>query len=126
MADFMGLMKQAAQLQSKVQAMQAELEKVEVEGAAGGGLLTLRLNGKGELKAVNIDSSLLKPDAPQDRSPDAGQDEGAHRRTTAAARIEAVLRDTSHPHGEEGWPSGNPECDGARRLLGLRLAVTDA
>jgi DNA-binding YbaB/EbfC family protein len=62
MADFMGLMKQAAQLQSKVQAMQAELEQTEVEGTAGGGLLTLRLNGKGDLKGVNVDPSLLKPD----------------------------------------------------------------
>ena len=60
MADFMGLMKQAAQLQSKVQALQAELEQIEVEGTAGGGLLTLRLNGKGDLKGVNVDPSLLK------------------------------------------------------------------
>jgi nucleoid-associated protein EbfC len=62
MADFMGLMKQAAQLQSKVQALQAELEQIEVEGTAGGGLLTLRLNGKGDLKGVNIDPSILKPE----------------------------------------------------------------
>jgi DNA-binding YbaB/EbfC family protein len=60
MADFMGLMKQAAQLQSKVQALQAELEQMEVEGTAGGGLLTVRLNGKGDLKGVKIDPSLLK------------------------------------------------------------------
>jgi DNA-binding YbaB/EbfC family protein len=62
MADFMGLMKQAAQLQSKVQALQAELEQTEVEGTAGGGLLTVRLNGKGDLKGVKIDPSLLKPE----------------------------------------------------------------
>jgi len=60
MADFMGLMKQAAQLQSKVQALQAELEQTEVEGTAGGGLLMVRLNGKGDLKGVKIDPSLLK------------------------------------------------------------------
>ena len=62
MADFMGLMKQAAQLQSKVQALQAELEQIEVEGIAGGGLLTVRLNGKGDLKGVTVDPSLLKPE----------------------------------------------------------------
>jgi DNA-binding YbaB/EbfC family protein len=62
MADFMGLMKQAAQLQSKVQALQAELEQIEVEGIAGGGLLTLRLNGKGDLKGVTVDPWLLKPE----------------------------------------------------------------
>jgi nucleoid-associated protein EbfC len=62
MTDFMGLMKQAAQLQSKVQALQAELEQIEIEGTAGGGLLAVRLNGKGDLKGVSIDPSLLKPE----------------------------------------------------------------
>jgi DNA-binding YbaB/EbfC family protein len=62
MADFMGLMKQAAQLQSKVQEMQAELERIEIEGTAGGGLVTVRLSGKGDLKGVTIDPSLLKPE----------------------------------------------------------------
>ena len=38
MADFLGMMKQAAQLQSKMQAMQDELGNVEVEGISGGGL----------------------------------------------------------------------------------------
>ena len=61
MADFMGLMKQAAELKSKMEAMQAELDAVEVEGAAGGGLVTVRLSGKGELRSTQIDESLLKP-----------------------------------------------------------------
>jgi hypothetical protein len=62
MPDFMGLMKQAAQLQAKMQEMQAELDQVEVEGTAGGGLVTVRLSGKGDMKGVSIDASLLKPD----------------------------------------------------------------
>jgi nucleoid-associated protein EbfC len=62
MVDFLGLMKQATELKSKMEAMQAELERIEVEGAAGGGLLTLKLSGKGELKAAYVDESLLKPD----------------------------------------------------------------
>jgi len=62
MADFLGLMKQAAELKSKMEAMQAELDRIEVEGSAGGGLLTLKLSGKGEAKAAHIDESLLKPD----------------------------------------------------------------
>ncbi len=61
MADFMGLMKQAAQLQSKMEALQAELDTVEVEGTAGGGLVTVKLTGKGDMKGVKIDDSLLKP-----------------------------------------------------------------
>jgi hypothetical protein len=54
-------MKQAAQLQSKMQAMQAELDQIEVEGTAGGGLLTVILTAKGDLKGIKIDDSLLKP-----------------------------------------------------------------
>ena len=61
MADFLGLMKQAAQLQSKMQAMQAELDTIEVEGSAGGGMISVRLSAKGDLKGVKIDESLYKP-----------------------------------------------------------------
>src|SRR5215510_9057967 len=61
MADFLGLMKQAAELKSKMETMQAELDSVEVEGVAGGGMVTVMLSGKGELKAVRLDESLIKP-----------------------------------------------------------------
>jgi DNA-binding YbaB/EbfC family protein len=62
MADFMGMMKQAAQLQSKMQELQAELDRMEIEGTAGGGMVTVTLTGKGDLKGVRIDDSLIKPD----------------------------------------------------------------
>ncbi len=62
MVDFLGLMKQAAELKSKMEAMQAELDRIEVEGSAGGGLLAITLSGKGELRATRIDDSLFKPD----------------------------------------------------------------
>jgi DNA-binding YbaB/EbfC family protein len=60
MPDFLGMMKQAAQLQSKMQAMQDELGQVEVEGSSGGGLVNVRISGKMEVKAVKIDPSLIK------------------------------------------------------------------
>jgi DNA-binding YbaB/EbfC family protein len=60
MADFLGMMKQAAQLQSRMQAMQEELGNVEVEGTAGGGMVSVRMTAKMEVKAVKIDPSLLK------------------------------------------------------------------
>ena len=62
MADFLGLMKQAAELKSKMEAMQAELDRIEIEGTAGGGLVAVRLSGKGEMKGVRLDDSLFKPD----------------------------------------------------------------
>jgi DNA-binding YbaB/EbfC family protein len=61
MADFLGLMKQAAELKSKMEAMQAELDQIEVAGSSGGGLVTVSLSGKGEMKGVKIDDSLMKP-----------------------------------------------------------------
>ena len=61
MADFLGLMKQAAELKSKMESMQAELERLEVEGTSGGGLVVVKLSGKGEMKTIKIDESLIKP-----------------------------------------------------------------
>ena len=61
MADFLGLMKQAAELKSKMETMQAELDQMEVEGTSGGGLVTVKLSGKGEVKGVKIDGTLMQP-----------------------------------------------------------------
>src|ERR1041385_3659587 len=61
MADFLGLMKQATQLQAKMQEMQAELDQITVEGTAGGGMVSVTMSAKGELKGVRIDDSLMKP-----------------------------------------------------------------
>jgi DNA-binding YbaB/EbfC family protein len=61
MADFLGLMKQAAELKSKMESMQAELDQIEVTGTSGGGLVSVTLSGKGEMKSVKIDETLIKP-----------------------------------------------------------------
>jgi DNA-binding YbaB/EbfC family protein len=61
MPDFLGLMKQAAELKSKMDSMQAELDAAEVEGTSGGGLVAVRLSGKGDMKGIRIDESLIKP-----------------------------------------------------------------
>ena len=58
--DLMGMMKQASQLQAKMQEMQAELDRIEVDGTAGGGMVSVTLTAKGDLKGVRIDDSLLK------------------------------------------------------------------
>ena len=62
MPDMMGLMKQAAEFKSKMEAMQAELDRLEIQGAAGGGLVTITLSGKGEVRHAHVDPSLLAPD----------------------------------------------------------------
>jgi DNA-binding YbaB/EbfC family protein len=56
------MMKQAQEMQAKMQAMQARLDEAEVTGAAGGGLITVTLTGKGTLKKIDIDPSVVDPD----------------------------------------------------------------
>lgn len=60
MADFLGMMKQAAQLQSKMKEMQDELDHVEVEGISGGGMVQVRMTAKMEVKTIKIDPALMK------------------------------------------------------------------
>ena len=60
MKDLMGLMKQAQAMQTKMQDMQSELERVEVDGQSGGGLVKVTLSAKGQMKGISIDPSLFK------------------------------------------------------------------
>ena len=62
MKDIMGMMKAASEMKGKMEAMQADLANLVVEGRAGGGLVTVSLSGKGDLKGVTIDPSLFKDD----------------------------------------------------------------
>jgi DNA-binding YbaB/EbfC family protein len=62
MKNFMDMMKQAQQMQGKMQDMQAEMEAMTCEGRAGAGMVTVTLNGKGEMKGVTIDPSMVKPE----------------------------------------------------------------
>jgi len=56
------LMKQAKEMQSKMAEMQQSLEGHEETGQSGAGLVQVTLNGKGEMKRLNVDSSLVDPD----------------------------------------------------------------
>jgi nucleoid-associated protein EbfC len=62
MKDIMGMMKQVGQMQARLKEMQDELQKAEIEGQSGGGLVHVTVDGRGELKKVRIDPSLMKPD----------------------------------------------------------------
>lgn len=62
MKDLMGVMKQVGEMQARVQKMQEELGAMEIEGQAGAGLVKVTLSGKGDMKKVAIDPSLMKPE----------------------------------------------------------------
>jgi nucleoid-associated protein EbfC len=56
------LMKQAQSMQKKVAEMQEKVEKMEIIGSSGGGVVAVTMNGKGEAKSLKIDKSLIVPD----------------------------------------------------------------
>lgn len=59
--NLMGMMKQVGEMQARMQQMQEELAAIEIEGQSGGGLVKVTLSGKGDVKKVRIDPSLVKP-----------------------------------------------------------------
>lgn len=61
MKDLMKMMKQAQELQSRMQQVQEELAALEVEGQSGAGAVRVTLNGKGDMRALRIDPALMKP-----------------------------------------------------------------
>ncbi|MDZ4735277.1 MAG: YbaB/EbfC family nucleoid-associated protein [Rhodospirillaceae bacterium] len=56
------MMKQAQQMQQRMAELQEELEKVEITGSAGGGMVQVTMTGKGMLRSVRIDPKLVNPD----------------------------------------------------------------
>ena len=56
------LMKQAQQMQTKMAEMQAKMGELEVNGASGGGMVSVVVNGKGEMRKLKIDPSLVTPE----------------------------------------------------------------
>ncbi|MFO1184671.1 MAG: YbaB/EbfC family nucleoid-associated protein [Bauldia sp.] len=61
MPDIFGMMKQAKELQSRMQSLQEEVSALRLEGSAGGGLVSATVSGKGDLVSLKIDPSLMKP-----------------------------------------------------------------
>jgi len=61
MADIMKIMQQAQQMQSRLQEIQDELQQKTVSAAAGGGMVTVEADGKGQVRSVKIDRSVVDP-----------------------------------------------------------------
>lgn len=56
------MMKQAQEMQTRMQEMQAQMEELEIEGSSGGGLISVTVTGKGEVRRLSIDPSLVVPE----------------------------------------------------------------
>jgi DNA-binding YbaB/EbfC family protein len=106
--DLGGLMQQAQQMQQKMKELQDQLERQEIVGSSGAGLVKVTVNGKNETRRIEIDASLFKPEdkgvvedlivaAANDargkvEADGAGADEADHRRPAAAAGVQALGR----------------------------------
>ena len=62
MVNFNQFLKQAQSMQAKMQEMQSALEVAEFEGKAGGNMVVVKITGKGNLKSISIDNSVINPD----------------------------------------------------------------
>ena len=86
--NIMQMMKQAQEIQGKIQEVQQQLADVEVEGVSGAGLVKLRLNGKGEMRGLSVDPSLLVAD-----EVDVMEDLIIAAHTDAKARVDALMQE---------------------------------
>jgi DNA-binding YbaB/EbfC family protein len=88
MKDLMGLMGKAKEMQAKFEAMQQEVASIEATGQAGGGMVSVTLSGKMEMKALKIDPSLFKEDEVEIL-----EDLILAAHNDAKAKVEAVLQE---------------------------------
>lgn len=61
MKNLAGLMKQASQMQARMEEVQTSLTNLTVEGQSGAGLVKIALSGKGEMRSITIDPKLAEP-----------------------------------------------------------------
>jgi nucleoid-associated protein EbfC len=100
--DIMKMMKQAQEIQGRMQKMQEELADLEVEGQSGGGLVKVRLNGKLEARSLKIDPSLIKAEEAEmleDLIIAAFQDAKTKAETAVQARMQEITGGLSLPPG---------------------------
>jgi DNA-binding YbaB/EbfC family protein len=61
MSDILKMLQQAQQVTGKLQEVQDELAKKSVTGTAGGGMVSIETDGKGQVKRISIDPSVVNP-----------------------------------------------------------------
>src|SRR3712207_9141792 len=95
------MLKQAQQMQTRMQEMQAKLEATEVEGAAGVGMVKVTLTGKGDLRRVSIDPSLMAADERE-----VLEDLLVAAHADAKQKVEAVMAEEKQKASGGGDPPG--------------------
>lgn len=96
------MMKEAQQLQARMAEAQEEIARIEATGTSGGGLVSVTMSGKGDLKGLRIDPSLLKPEEAEiveDLIVAAFADAKTHVDNLVAERMQAVTGKLPLPPG---------------------------
>ncbi|MBV9248754.1 MAG: YbaB/EbfC family nucleoid-associated protein [Acetobacteraceae bacterium] len=102
MKNLSGLMKQAQQMQERMQEVQSKLEAMELEGESGAGMVRVTLNGKGDMRRVKIDPKLADPadiEMLEDLIVAAHRDAKAKLESAAAAEMQKVTGGLQLPPG---------------------------
>lgn len=102
MKNLAGLMKQAQQMQSKMEEMQARLQTMEIVGEAGAGMVRVTMNGKGDLRGIKIDPKIVDPtdtEMLEDLVLAAHRDAKAKMEAMAAAEMQKVTGGLNLPPG---------------------------
>ncbi len=100
--DMVGMMKKAQDLQEKMQQIHEETAQLQIEGVSGAGLVTVTMGGKGDVRGVSIDPTLLKPDDVEileDLLVAAFNDARARAEAAVAERMADVTKDLALPEG---------------------------
>ncbi|MEO1609632.1 MAG: YbaB/EbfC family nucleoid-associated protein [Pseudomonadota bacterium] len=106
MRDIMGMMKQFQDMQARMQQMQQELADMEVSGQSGAGMVRVTLNGKGEMRGIKIDPSLMKPEEAEileDLIVTAVQDAKIKADETAQDKMQDIAGGLPIPSGLKLW-----------------------
>jgi len=102
MPDLNAILEAAQNAQAELQKAQDKLDTIEVEGASGGGLVTIRATAKGRILGVSIDDSLLQPSEKtmvEDLVAAAINDARAKADTAAAAEMQKMSSSLPMPPG---------------------------
>ena len=99
------MLKEAQKLQTRMAEMQEKLAEIEIDGSAGGGMVTVTLNGKGEMRKVKIDPSLADPNEVEILED-----------LIVAANNDAKVKVESHVQAEMGKLTGGMNLPGGMKL----------
>jgi DNA-binding YbaB/EbfC family protein len=102
MANMMQMMQKAQKFKQQMEEMQARVQLMELNGSAGGGLVTCKVTGKFEMRSIKIDPSLIKADEAdvlEDLIVAAVNDARLKAEKTMADETEKLMRDMGLPPG---------------------------